>query len=104
MSPFVTTTTTTYVPYPHLLFQVGENLVQHLSQLAAAGQEFEGKKVMGHYGLDVIASCGFGVESNSFAEPDSEFNRMATRMMNPSSFRLIQALACTLMPNLGRSK
>ena len=58
--------------------QVGDELISHLSGLEAKDEEFSGKEVLTSYTLDCIASCGFGVEANSFKEPNGTFKKMVS--------------------------
>ena len=48
-------------------------MVKHLETYADKGDDFNSKHMMVNYTLDSIATCGFGVEINSFANPDGEF-------------------------------
>ena len=38
-------------------------------------EEFDCKSMVNKYTLDAIATCGYGVEINSFKDPDSIFAR-----------------------------
>lgn len=53
--------------------QVGDDMVKHLESYAEKGDDFNAKHMMINYTLDSIATCGFGVEINSFANPNGEF-------------------------------
>ncbi len=50
--------------------------MDHLKGVAERGEEFNAKLMMTNYALDSIASCGFGVETNSFKDPDGIFPTM----------------------------
>ena len=39
-------------------------------------EEFDTKDVMSLYTLDAIATCGYGIDINSFKDPDSLFANM----------------------------
>lgn len=46
---------------------------------------YEFKALATRMTVDVIASCAFGIEVNSFKNPDNDFHRIATKVTNFSS-------------------
>ena len=48
-------------------------MVQHLKQLAANEESFEAKSMFMNFALNVIGSCGFGIDAQAFTNPDSKF-------------------------------
>ena len=40
---------------------------------AEKGEEFEAKETLIHFTTNAILSCAFGVETNSFSDPDDIF-------------------------------
>lgn len=58
------------------LSEVGNNFVDHLDGVAKSGTEVEAKKTMISYFVDSIATVGFGVEANSFKDPNGRFLSM----------------------------
>ena len=57
---------------PHIS-RCGVNLEQMLGEAARAGDILDAKEVFGKLALDAIASSSFGIESNSFKDPESLF-------------------------------
>ncbi len=49
--------------------------------LAKTDEEFSAKEILTSFTLDCIASCGFGVEANSFKDPNGVFRRMVHCMI-----------------------
>ena len=64
-----------------LLEKCADNLENVFGSAAENGEMLEGKDLFGKYTLDAIATSGFGIESNSFSEPDSVFRKTALRMV-----------------------
>ena len=56
--------------------KIGKELKDQLQGLAERGEEFNAKQVMTNFTMDVIAMCGFGVEANSFKDPEGTFPTM----------------------------
>ncbi len=61
--------------------QVAKELTAELGAYAKTGEEFSAKETLTSFTLDCIASCGFGVEANSFKEPNGIFRRMVLIIM-----------------------
>ena len=59
-----------------LVNRVGDDLVAHLKDYCETGKDFLAKDVMAQYTADAIGTCGFGIEANSFEEPEGEFMTM----------------------------
>ena len=55
-----------------------------------SGTTLQVKETMGRFTTDVIASCAFGINSNSMKDPDSEFGR---RIMSIFTFTVKKGLA-----------
>ena len=64
---------------PHVQ-KCAENLDDVFSSAADSGEILEAKEVFGKYTIDAIATSGFGIELNSFKDPDSLFRQTALRM------------------------
>lgn len=60
---------------------VGQQTVKSMHDEINAGSEssFEFKTLAMKFTVDVIASCAFGIEVNSFKNPDNDFNRIAKK-------------------------
>ena len=57
------------------------------NEINAGGDNvFEFKALATKFTVDVIASCAFGIEVNSFTNPDNDFQRIAAKITNFSSF------------------
>jgi cytochrome P450 family 6 len=59
--------------------------------------------VLTKFGIDVIASCAFGIEYNSFKNPDEQFRRMTKRLLSPSAYQSMLQMIEFVVPNLIRT-
>jgi cytochrome P450 family 9 len=70
---------------------VGQQTAASMSDKIKNGGEsaFEFKALAMKFTVDVIASCAFGIEVNSFKNPENEFYKIADRVTNASMFKTI---------------
>jgi cytochrome P450 len=65
--------------------KVGQQMEEHIGNLIASDSADAGilemKSLFGMFTLDAIATTGFGIESNSFLEPDNKFRDMALTLI-----------------------
>jgi cytochrome P450 len=100
---------------PHMA-KVGKQLEEHIdniiagkidSDMIAEDGSVDVKALFGMYTLDAIATTGFGIESNSFKDPDNKFCNMALMLMGSdktwkSKLILFRILLNVLFPRLAR--
>ncbi|XP_055549578.1 cytochrome P450 6a2-like [Wyeomyia smithii] len=55
--------------------EVCKRFCDHLSEVAGRETEVEMHDLLSRYTIDVIGTCAFGIECNSFRDPDNEFRR-----------------------------
>jgi cytochrome P450 family 6 len=60
------------------------------------------KEVLGCYTTDIIGSCAFGLEFNTFKEDDSPFRKYGKKVFAASTFRRLQTAFFQSFPTLGR--
>lgn len=56
--------------------EVGDRLCEALQKMVNENDEIEIKDVLSKYTTDVIGRCAFGIECNSFENPNAEFRQM----------------------------
>jgi len=59
------------------------NLVQYIRDETARKGELELKDCFGRFTMDNIASCAFGINSNSFNNPEAEFAKHTSTLFKP---------------------
>ena len=65
---------------PHIE-KCADNMEELFEEAVNNKEILDAKDVFGKFTLDAIATSGFGIESNSFKNPDSAFRRTALRMV-----------------------
>ena len=65
---------------PHI-DKCGDNMREFLQTAALTGETLEAKEMFGKFTLDSIATSGFGIESNSFKDPDNAFRINARKIV-----------------------
>lgn len=64
--------------------------------------ELEAKELAACYSTDVIASCAYGVQANSLADPDSDFRRNGRKVFKFNLYRIIEVTSLFFLPELTR--
>ncbi|CAO1441584.1 unnamed protein product [Diamesa hyperborea] len=69
--------------------QCGKQSAETIKQQIQSGNDniFEFKTLATKFTVDVIASCAFGIEVNSFSNPDNDFHKIAQKVTNFASFK-----------------
>ena len=57
-----------------LIDKVGDRFVDHLLTYSESNKDFEAKDMLTHFTVEVIGSCGFGIDVDCFNDPDGVFN------------------------------
>ena len=65
----------------NILEKCGTNLGEFIEDSSTRGLEIDAKDVFSKFALDGIASSGFGIESNSFNDPNNTFRTQVLELM-----------------------
>ncbi|XP_063858470.1 cytochrome P450 3A41-like isoform X1 [Scylla paramamosain] len=84
----------------HLVCDKADILVKISVKQAAQNPHVDMKKNFGRFTMDTIASCAFGIESNSLMDENAEFPRKAQAFFEMSSLRLAKFIAFGVVPRL----
>nr|WCC58080.1 cytochrome P450 [Pharsalia antennata] len=60
------------------------------------------KDVFGRFTTDIIGSCAFGLECNTFKEPNSPFRVYGTKFFTATKFKRLQFVIASNFPSIGR--
>ena len=68
------------------IVQCADNMNEYLENLEKKQEMFEVRDVASMFTLDSFASAGFGIEQNSFNDPDNVFRKMAMTLVGAPGF------------------
>lgn len=84
------------------LLKVSESLDEYIDQAQVNNQDMEIKDVLSKFTIDVIGSCAFGLECNSFSEPNSPFVYYGRRIFPQSSLRSLKMNLIAAFPTAAK--
>lgn len=64
------------------VLDVGQSLQQYLVPFGAHSEDIDVRDILARFMTDVIATCAFGLETNSLTNPTSKFREMGKKMIN----------------------
>ncbi|KAH8242680.1 hypothetical protein KR032_001104, partial [Drosophila birchii] len=84
---------------------IGDKMVSHLQKkLPEQGSsEVDLKAVMQNYAIDIIASTIFGLDVNSFENPDNKFRNLVTITRRNTSFNALFGMMIFLVPSIAKT-
>uniref|UniRef100_A0A240SWD3 Cytochrome P450 n=1 Tax=Glossina brevipalpis TaxID=37001 RepID=A0A240SWD3_9MUSC len=85
-----------------IIDEVGNKLTEHIKHIFGKGEDivktFEMKTMLTTYAIDVIGSVIFGLDIDSFAQPNNEFRILSNQLLNESTtlqkFFIIMRFCC----------
>ncbi|GJQ73208.1 Cyp6a9 [Trypoxylus dichotomus] len=80
-----------------------EPLASAFKEMASNREAIDIKESLARFTTDVIGSCAFGIECNSFLEPNSEFRQHGKAIFHQTPFDQMKLLFVQSFPNLSRS-
>ncbi|XP_015434757.1 PREDICTED: probable cytochrome P450 6a14 [Dufourea novaeangliae] len=83
-----------------LVAECGQHLEKYLEKLVSKGDPVECREIAAKYTTDVIGSCAFGIDTNSFSDEDSEFRSMGRQVFLPTTKSFIKDLCKSFFPSL----
>ncbi|GJQ73206.1 Cyp6a9 [Trypoxylus dichotomus] len=84
------------------MLDCSEPLVKRIKDLTENEQIIDIKDISARFTTDVIGSCAFGIECNSFESPNSEFRMYGKKVFEDSIFKTIRGVFRTAFPELAR--
>ncbi|CAH0403310.1 unnamed protein product [Chilo suppressalis] len=83
-----------------LIVERAENLQQRALNLAKKNIPIDARDLMARFTTDFIGSCGFGLDSDSINDDDSEFRRLGRDAFNPPLTTVIRGILKMLFPTI----
>ncbi|KAI4456042.1 cytochrome p450 [Holotrichia oblita] len=77
-------------------------LHETIEQISDNNQTFDARDVMAKYTTDVIGSCAFGIECNSFKDPNSDFRKYGKLMFEENSIKALKNLFALSFGNIAK--
>ncbi|XP_011647773.1 cytochrome P450 9e2-like [Pogonomyrmex barbatus] len=65
-----------------LMCQCGENFANSIVQSGKNGKLYDMKEILSRYANDVVATCAFGINIDSFKHPNNEFYLLGKKALN----------------------
>lgn len=81
------------------LLVCSKELENYLEQQVTEGKDVNFREVIAMYGTDVIASCAFGIDTNSFKYPDAEFRRMGRKAFQIDTIKSLKDTLTLYVPS-----
>ncbi|KAF0304137.1 Cytochrome P450 3A31 [Amphibalanus amphitrite] len=75
-----------------------QNLTKYLQKQMKEEGQVEIKDAFGRFTMDNIAACAFGVDCNSFVDPNSQFAKNAAKFTNFPPIMMLRFVAETFLP------
>ncbi|KRT85019.1 cytochrome P450, partial [Oryctes borbonicus] len=85
--------------FPTLL-DCGKQMLDEINRLSLKNDPIDIKEILGCYSTDVIGSCAFGLECNSFKVPDAEFRKNGRNLFKPTFKRKLRVFLVATFPTL----
>ncbi|XP_077301129.1 cytochrome P450 6a2-like [Arctopsyche grandis] len=84
------------------MLNCSEELENYLEEQVKMGNEVDFKETLAKYGTDVIGSCAFGIETNSFKYPDADFRNMGKKFFDINFIKCFREILTLYAPSVVR--
>lgn len=88
------------------MFQIinkcAEQMNDYIDEISSKNMPLDIKEIVAKYTTDVIGSCAFGLDCNSFKDPNSEFRKYGKEVFKMSSLERAKLLFGSIFPRLAK--
>lgn len=85
-----------------IMAECSNQLVERVDTYAKEHAPVEIKEILACFTTDIIGSCAFGLDCNSFKEEDAAFRKLGRQFLNPAPKDLMRMLFVYSFPRLAR--
>ncbi|XP_035794485.1 probable cytochrome P450 308a1 [Anopheles albimanus] len=85
-----------------LVQQVAEEFVKYIDRTKQENPDIEAKDLCIKYTVNVVASVAFGIDAESFTNPNAEFPRMGNALFAPSFITALRSQLALFAPDLAK--
>nr|CAD7440166.1 unnamed protein product [Timema bartmani] len=82
------------------LRRCGHDIIERLHGLANSGEVFEVRELTIRHTIDVLSSCAFGIQADSFQEPEGTLARLLRTYLEPNTWESFKIKVCSFSPSL----
>lgn len=80
-----------------------DQLIEAMDWYCTQSKPVDIKEILGCFTTDIIGSCAFGIECNSFKDPNSAFRKHGRDIFAVSKFRALRNTIAFSFPNVSRA-
>lgn len=84
----------------NIITECANPLLETIGKCTTEDKPIEVKELMGCFTTDVIGSCAFGLECNSFKNEEAAFRKYGKRVFQQSPLRWLKVLTAIVFPNM----
>uniref|UniRef100_A0A182LTA8 Cytochrome P450 n=1 Tax=Anopheles culicifacies TaxID=139723 RepID=A0A182LTA8_9DIPT len=85
-----------------LVQQVAQDFAQYIDRTRKMDAHFEAKDICAKYTINVVASIAFGIDAESFTNPNAEFVRMGNALFAPTWMTAIRSQLALFAPGIAK--
>ncbi|KAI4471433.1 cytochrome p450 [Holotrichia oblita] len=78
----------------------GTQMVEHITTLSSEHKPLDIKEIISCYSVDIIGSCAFGIDCNSFKNPDAEFRKYGRMVTEMDFWTALRMFAIFFLPEV----
>lgn len=86
-----------------IMVECSQLLVETINNHVDKNEPMDAKDIVSRFTTDVIGSCAFGLDCNSFKDGDSPFRKYGTRFLRPTRGRFLTIIFSASFPKIGKA-
>lgn len=85
------------------LLNCGEQMMEKIHDLSERNEPIDSKDILSRFNIDIIGSCAFGLECNSFKGKESEFREQGKKLFLINWWNKLRFMMITMAPDISRN-